>query len=161
MLYALLDHSSYIRRVHLEAALSLWRYSEDSVRYLFGERTGDQLADDVLAALREASGAGLTRTEINSALHGHRKRTEIDRALFVLAESGLALSREEQTPGRSVQRWFAVSYPAEKAEEAEKGVAVPLSEGAYSAYSAFSAPVEVDVQSDGNGFHKAVTVGEH
>lgn len=139
MLYALLDQSEYVRRAHLEAALALWRYSEDSVRYLFGEQTGDQLADDILRALRAAADAGLIRTEINYALNGHSKRPEIDRALSVLAESGLAVRKEEETQGRPAERWFATSYPAEEAEEAEKGRAVAVSEEASSASSASSA----------------------
>ncbi|HEV2766031.1 MAG TPA: hypothetical protein VGV38_23810, partial [Pyrinomonadaceae bacterium] len=139
MLYALLDESNLIQRAHLEAALALWRYSEDSVRYLFGERTGDQLADAALAALREAGERGLTRTELNGVFHGHRKREEIERALSILAESGLASSREEETQGRAVERWFATSYPAGKAEKAGKGSGRADGAGACSAYSAFPA----------------------
>jgi hypothetical protein len=139
LLYALLDESECVRRVHLEAALALWRYSEDSVRYLFVGLTGDQLADDVLRELRAAGACGLTRTEINGALHGHRRREEIDRALSVLAEAGLAVSGDEQTAGRPIERWVAVAYPAEKAEEAEKGSPAVGAEGAYSASSAYSA----------------------
>lgn len=112
------------------------------MRYLFGEQTGDQLADEILRALRGAADAGLNRTEINKGLDGHRRREEIDRALRVLAESGLAVSRSEQTTGRPAERWFAVSYPAEKAEKAEKGCLAAAAGGAYSAYSAFSAPSE-------------------
>jgi hypothetical protein len=145
MLYALLDRSAVIGRVHLEAALALWQYSEDSVRYLFGARTGDQLADEVLRALREADAAGLTRTDINGLFHGHRKREELDRALTVLAEAGLAKSRDEETQGRPVQRWFSVAYPAEKAEEAEKGCPAPDEAGAYSAFSAFSASQDGEI----------------
>jgi hypothetical protein len=141
MLYALLDGSTQIGSVHLEAALALWEYSEDSVRYLFSERTGDRLADEILSALRSAEVAGLTRTEINAALHGHRKSDEIDRALATLAEAGLAKSKVEETGGRPVQRWFSLACPAEKAEKAEEGSPMPPPEGSYSASSAFSAPL--------------------
>ncbi len=65
-LYALLDCSKTVRREHLAAALALWKYAEDSARYIFGERTGDRLADDSLTALREAAGGGLTRTDISN-----------------------------------------------------------------------------------------------
>lgn len=51
--YALLDQSREIEPVHLAAALAVWAYAEQSVRYLFGDRTGDWVADRILAFLRE------------------------------------------------------------------------------------------------------------
>jgi hypothetical protein len=113
LLYALLDGAREIGGAHLESALALWKYSEDSVRYLFGEQTGDQLADEILRALRSAGPAGLTGTEINRLFHGHRRREEIERALSSLAEAGLAISRDEETGGRPARRWFSLSYAAE------------------------------------------------
>src|SRR5262249_25864135 len=52
MLYALLDRSVVIRSEHLRAAVALWRYAEDSARYIFGGSTGDPVADKVLAIIR-------------------------------------------------------------------------------------------------------------
>ena len=54
---------SVIGREHLEAALAVWQFCEDSAKYIFGERIGDKNADALLDALREAEN-GLTRTEI-------------------------------------------------------------------------------------------------
>lgn len=51
LIYALLDTSRTIERVHLEAALACWEYCEASARYLFGESLGDPVADTILAAL--------------------------------------------------------------------------------------------------------------
>jgi hypothetical protein len=53
MLYALLDRSGLIREEHLRAALAVWHYAERSVRFLFGDSTGNPDADVVLRALRE------------------------------------------------------------------------------------------------------------
>ncbi|MDQ3819400.1 MAG: DUF3987 domain-containing protein [Acidobacteriota bacterium] len=140
MIYALLDTAGYIRRTHLEAALAVWRYSEDSVRYIFGEQTGDQLSDELLKALRKVAGVGLTRTEINGYLYGHYKSKDIHRALSILAESGLAVRIEEKTSGRSIERWFAISsFTAEKAEKEEKDLTATVAGSPSSAYSAFSA----------------------
>jgi DNA replicative helicase MCM subunit Mcm2 (Cdc46/Mcm family) len=61
--YALENLSDLIKEVHLRAALALWDYSEASIRYIFGERLGDPLADELQGALRERS-EGMTKTQI-------------------------------------------------------------------------------------------------
>jgi hypothetical protein len=108
-LYALLDCSATVRREHLVAALALWKYCEDSARFIFGERTGDRLADDVLRALREVEIDGLTRTDISNLFGRNLSAARIGGALASLEESGLAHSRSERVEGskRPVERWFA------------------------------------------------------
>jgi hypothetical protein len=118
-LYALLDRSGVVDQPHLEAALALWTYSEDSVRYLFGDALGDPLADQLLQELRRASPAGLSRTEISTFFGRHKGAEEIGRVLNALARRGLAEAREERTDGRPVERWFA-SQPGEKSEVSEE-----------------------------------------
>ncbi|MBI2925551.1 MAG: DUF3987 domain-containing protein [Verrucomicrobia bacterium] len=108
LVYAVLDCADFIRREHLEAALAAWRYCEDSARYIFGESLGDPDADAILAALRAAGAAGLTRTEINEdVFNRHRTKAEIDRALNMLAESVLAEGGADPTEGRTAEKWFA------------------------------------------------------
>ncbi|MDQ3648903.1 MAG: bifunctional DNA primase/polymerase [Acidobacteriota bacterium] len=110
-LYALLDCSATVRSEHLEAALALWKYAEDSARYIFGERTGDRLADDLLRALREAEDTGLTRTDISNLFGRNVTAARISSALASLAETGLAYSRSERKRDakRPVERWFATT----------------------------------------------------
>jgi len=59
-LYAAMDESASIEREHLEAALALWDYAEESARYIFGVATGDPVADAILQAVRNAGESGLT-----------------------------------------------------------------------------------------------------
>jgi Protein of unknown function (DUF3987) len=108
-LYALLDCSATVRCEHLVAALALWKYCEDSARYIFGERTGDRLADNLLRALREAEVDGLTRTDISNIVGRNVSAARIGGALSSLAESGLAHSKRERVEGskRPVERWFS------------------------------------------------------
>jgi hypothetical protein len=108
LVYAVLDCADFIRREHLEAALAAWRFCDNSARYIFGDSLGDPDADAVLAALREAGAAGLTRTEINERVfkRNHTK-AEIERALNHLAELGLAEAKSNPTEGRSAERWFS------------------------------------------------------
>ncbi len=107
LLYALLDRSSFITRKHLRAALAVWRYCEDSARYIFGDSFGDFVVDAILRRLRK-SAEGLTRTEIREIFSRNRSETEISNALRVLEENGLATCVREETAGRPSERWFAV-----------------------------------------------------
>jgi hypothetical protein len=92
---------------HLQAALALWRYSEASARWIFGDTLGDPVADTILAALRRDP-AGLTRTEISGLFDRHRKAGEIDVALRSLAGQQLVHRRKEPCEGgRPAERWFA------------------------------------------------------
>lgn len=112
--YALLDCSDVIRRVHLEAALALWQYCEDSARYVFGDSLGDHLADEILSALREVSEAGLTRSQIRDLFGRNKDADKIGSALKCLAENGLACTQKEYGPngGRPIERWLATQRPA-------------------------------------------------
>lgn len=117
-LYALLDCSAIVRLEHLQAALAFWQYAEDSARYIFGGRTGDRIADDILRALREAGTDGLTLSAISDLFSRNRGKAAIDNSLQLLLESGLARQSKDQTEGRGRRavRWFAVSQSYERNE---------------------------------------------
>jgi hypothetical protein len=70
-LYALLDQSATIKSYHLKAALALWNYCEASAAYIFGDATGNLLANKILVKLREVHPKGLTRNGLyNSKVTG-------------------------------------------------------------------------------------------
>lgn len=77
-IFALLDQSSQIKQIHLERALAVWQYSEDSARYIFGERLADQTAEKILTKLKENQENGLTRTEIRDLFDRHLNKEKID-----------------------------------------------------------------------------------
>jgi len=107
MVYALLDSTILINRKHLRAALAIWRYCEDSARYIFGDALGDYVADTILRKLR-ATPKGLVRTDIREIFSRNRGENEINNALRVLLEHGLARPVREETGGRPSERWLAV-----------------------------------------------------
>ena len=115
-LYALLDQSAIVRRVHLNAALELWRFCEDSARFIFGDALGNPLADAIVRALRQTS-EGMTRTQIRDLFGRNRNAREIERALRILAEQGVAYPRHKQTEGRPTERWFAAVPATTKTTE--------------------------------------------
>jgi hypothetical protein len=106
-LYATLDCSALIRAKHLVAALALWQYVEQSVYYVFGDSTGDPVADDILRLLRNAGAQGATRTEISGFLGRHQNKDRIGRALGLLLEHRRAHFLRETTAGKPAERWFA------------------------------------------------------
>jgi hypothetical protein len=107
LIYAVLDKSRLIRWPHIEAALAVWRYAEHSAAILFGEATGNPLADELLDALRNAGSEGLSRTEIRDHFSRNRSADEIDEALRTLEESDSAYRETVSTAGRPIERWFA------------------------------------------------------
>jgi hypothetical protein len=106
LIYALLDGSNKVRPEHLQAAREVWRYSEDSARYVFGDRRCNPLEEKVLAALRNAGPDGLSTTQIRTdVLKGHGATEEIKQALYHLRDIGVATSFEVKTTGRPATRW--------------------------------------------------------
>jgi hypothetical protein len=108
MLYALLDHSAVIKAEHLAAAVAFWEYSERSVRHIFGDSLGDDVADEILRQLR-ACPAGMTRTQIMGSFGRNVRSERIGRALGLLLQHHLVRFEHEDTGGRPAERWFAVS----------------------------------------------------
>ena len=108
LLYALMDQCDQVHVEHLRAAFEVWRYAEESVRWVFGDRLGDRIADRCLVLLRDAGAAGMSRTELRDQL-GHREAADrIADALQLLEDAALARYIKEPTGGRSAERWFAI-----------------------------------------------------
>jgi hypothetical protein len=114
LIYALLDKAGEIRMPHLRAALEVWSYCEDSVRYLFGDATGDETADAILRSLACAR-EGMTTTEISGLFGRHKSSAELQRALGLLRDRGLVTSYKEQTSGAPIVIWTAVAKKAKLA----------------------------------------------
>ena len=106
-LYAVMDKSEAIEYEHLAAALALWDYAEESARYIFGDATGDPVADEILEALKVSGREGLTRTEIRDLFGRNRSAERINQALGMLLKLGRVRRINEPTGGRPVERWFA------------------------------------------------------
>jgi hypothetical protein len=106
-LYAVMDESETIEYEHLAAALAVWSYAEDSARYIFGDATGDPVADDILEALRAAGEEGLSRTEIRDLFARHKTADRINGALGELLKLGRVRKEDLATGGRPSERWYA------------------------------------------------------
>jgi len=108
LILALLDGKDLISATHLTAAREIWRYCEESARFIFGEKLQNPIANEILNALRSAP-TGLTRKHIFEQVLGkHKSKDEIIDALAELERRSLA--RREPVPntgGRPAELWFA------------------------------------------------------
>jgi len=106
LIYAVLDRSPVVRCEHLTAALAVWQYAEDSVSCLFGDSTGNPMADEILTILRNVP-SGMTRTEIRDCVGKNTPSERIAQALGVLLGLRLARFDRSDTGGRPVELWIA------------------------------------------------------
>jgi hypothetical protein len=106
--YAVLDLSEEVKVAHLLAALAVWQYCEQSAYLIFGDRTGDRLADELLEALKDAGDEGMTRNDIHDFFGRNQKSVRIGSVLRDLERQGLVRMEKEKTdgPGRPTERWF-------------------------------------------------------
>src|SRR5262249_890162 len=110
LIFALLDSNDAIGTEHLEAAMAVWAYCDESAEVIFGDRSGDPVADEILFALRRIPD-GMTRTEINNLFGRHRTADQISTALAMLQRTGRAKFTTTETKGRPLETWFAVGDP--------------------------------------------------
>ena len=107
VLYAAIDGAEAIRLPHLEAGLAVWEYSEASAAYIFGDSTGDPVADRILQSLHIDA---MTRSEISYLFKHNAKPGRIDQALTLLSSHGLAgmTPRQPESGGRPAEVWHAI-----------------------------------------------------
>jgi hypothetical protein len=108
LIYALLDSQEKIGIGHLGAALEVVRYSNESVRFVFGDTTGNRTADTIMRALR-ANPDGMTRSAISSDLFGRNAPADqIGEALSLLLQFSMIYNQRVETGGRPTEIWKAV-----------------------------------------------------
>jgi hypothetical protein len=106
-IFALLDRTTTIKVEHLKAALAVWKYCDESVACIFGERTGNPIADAIIEAL-EGSDDGMSRTDLYHHFGRHKSSAAIAAALRELSDFGKVTSEERRTAGRTATVWRAV-----------------------------------------------------
>jgi hypothetical protein len=95
MIYALMDCSYTIDLPHLRAALALWEYSEQSVKMIFEEMTGDQNVDLVVKCGKVFK--SITRGQLWGLIGRNIHKDELDRIASVINTRKLANIDPQQT----------------------------------------------------------------
>jgi len=119
VVYALLDRSDLIDVAHVRAAHAVWRYCEDSARFVFDGMLGSQEIDKLLEALRRAGPDGLDARAQDRVFSGHVTASRLSQMRQELEDRKLAYTVYEETGGRPRMVTFA-EHLAEKAEEADE-----------------------------------------
>lgn len=105
LIYALLDKSRTIGRDHIEAALAVWQYNEQSVRMIFSNKIGDSLQDKLYALLSDGP-------MMAKQFHDHMNKpaAEIRSALSYLESIGRIRKTtvRHKGAGRPAERWERV-----------------------------------------------------
>ena len=107
-IYAALDLSAVVRVDHLLAALAVWQYAEQSAYLIFGDRTGDMVADEILETLNDAGEDGMSRTEIHDHFGRHLKGRVLGAILRDLEAQGRIYKKvmpKSEEPGRPPEVW--------------------------------------------------------
>ncbi len=108
LIYALLDRRDQINTNHLMAALAVWHYAEDSVRYIFQSKTGNEDADKIRDGLIQWG--RLSRSNISKKVfNGNKKSEDIDTALDILHFNNELREYSEATEGRDITYFELIS----------------------------------------------------
>ena len=111
-LMALSEMSSTVTVTHLAAALELWRYCFDSVRFIFGDSLGDPTADEILRELKQNED-GLTLTDISNKFGRNKPAGEIRRALGLLQDlQFVRRAKDHSAVGRPKETFYLGSAAA-------------------------------------------------
>lgn len=105
VLYAVMDGSLVISLPHLKAAMAVWEYAEASAQYIFGNATGDPIADRILTALRHGE---MTRTAISYLFQKNVSATRIQQALNLLLSAKRARFEMRSGDGKPVEVWMVI-----------------------------------------------------
>ena len=103
VIYALLDRSETIHEEHLAAALALWRYCHRSAEIIFGNSTGDPIADRCLHFIKDEP--AISRRDLRRKFSTSEKNERIVQALGKLESQGLA-HRKIQKKTKPSERWY-------------------------------------------------------
>ena len=129
LIYALLDGRNQIEERHLDAALALWRYAQDSALYIFGDRAADPLEEKILEALKQGP---LTATELSAVFSRHVPKDRLQ-PLLQQMESQQRISIMKQKNGgrpkiiitlRNIREESVISENRENSDFSEKREAV-------------------------------------
>ena len=116
VVYALLDGSPTIEKAHIEAAKAVWDYSEATLQWVFGDTLGDDVADRLLAAIRNAGHDGLD-LQAQSAVFGRNlAAARLNLSRQALERKGLVVTTTEDTGGRP----RTVTRPASRTKETKE-----------------------------------------
>jgi hypothetical protein len=105
MIYALLEAQNEIMLKHLNAALAMWNYCENSARFIFSDHEPDPYANKIVEALKTGP---KSKTEFHNLFNRKLKREKLNSVLKELIAQGKIKTEKIKTKGKS-KRLFQLS----------------------------------------------------
>lgn len=107
MIYSLTDSCKVIRPEHLESAIAMWRYCEESARFIFSGREINPFSNKIMDLLR--SSEGMSTTDIYNAFDRHITKRQLEEAVTELVSQRKIEVEEVKGAGRPRNIFKAVS----------------------------------------------------
>ena len=96
----MIEGTKEIEAAHLQAAFSWWEYNIKSVGHIWGDDTGNVIANKLIDHLKIKSPEWMTLSDINEWLGGKKKSKDIQEAISVLEYLGSIEKETIDTKGR-------------------------------------------------------------
>jgi hypothetical protein len=106
--YALIEGADRVEDHHIEAALAMWRYSDDSANYLFGGLGDIELDPDAEKILQALTDGPKTQTQIVDLFSRNLPGRKLQALLTQLRDRGLIIAAKKPTAGRPQTIWHLV-----------------------------------------------------
>jgi hypothetical protein len=109
VIYALLDRSVEVKPVHIQAAMAVWKYSEQSARFIFGEKPLDLKVSKIETGILDCLKDGRkTQTELYLYFGKNKKSSDIRAALENLSAKNKVSQEVKTEPGKRcpITYWF-------------------------------------------------------
>jgi Protein of unknown function (DUF3987) len=108
--HCLLNGADTLQLEHLVAGYAAWKYVEDSERYIFGRKLGDDTQQRLLDELRAVHPEGLDKTQQHNLFGRNASAAKLNDAREKLLARNLVAEKIEATDGRSRSVLVAVPY---------------------------------------------------
>ncbi|OQX04828.1 MAG: hypothetical protein BWK76_28215 [Desulfobulbaceae bacterium A2] len=151
LLYAVLDCKNLIEPAHLQAALAVWRYCEQSAQLIFHGRAADQTQQKILDALVAGP---MTGTELyRDVFKNHTSRERLQQALSELAAAGKICSDQQRGKGRPVT-CYSLKHACVKSVKSVESTTMQDDAGLITHNTLITqAPFDFESSPEGNGNH--------
>jgi hypothetical protein len=106
VIYAALDGSAVIRTQHLKAATAVWEYCDASARCIFGDATGDTMADQISDAMRWRG--RMDKSSLYGLFGNNPSAQQINKSLKILLDADLIACIPELPEGGGKPKEFWV-----------------------------------------------------
>ncbi len=97
LVYALLDCKGYIDKKHLQSALAMWNYAEQSALYIFRNKEKNDYEQKIVDALEQGP---LNATELSKIFNGHLSKERLQPVLEQLEAKQKIFIERQKTAGR-------------------------------------------------------------